>query len=212
MKIKNEKAIFDLYVEKDTEIRQVLKEPFIQENDGRVWASEGHILIMINRECVTGEYKPKGIGKNIPVREYNTDIPFKVSDLRDALDRCPKEDEVLVTYKKTTCPECDGTGEIEAEYLAEYDGMYYTISGECPICDGSGGINEKVRTPTGRIIPKKDSLIKLGRGYFSWCYIETIIKTCEMLDIKQIRLVRTHETEMSILELSKDIRFSPIIK
>ena len=79
MKLNNEKEIFDLYVEKDTDLRQTLKEPFIQENDGRVWASEGHILIMVNQECVSGEYKTQDLGSKIPVREYNCDCPFSVS-------------------------------------------------------------------------------------------------------------------------------------
>lgn len=76
---------------------------------------------------------------------------------------------------------------------------------KCPICDGYGEIDKEVRTPTGKKIPQKDSIIKLGKGYFQWHFFRTIIKACKMLDIKQIRLVRTYETEMSILELSKDI-------
>lgn len=99
MKIKNEKDIFDLYVEKDNDLRDTLKTPFIQESDGRVWASEGHILIMVNQECISGEYKTLDLGSKIHVREYNCDYPLSVSDLQDALDRCPQEDEILITYK-----------------------------------------------------------------------------------------------------------------
>ena len=205
MKIKNEKEIFDLYVEDEYALRDTLKTPFIQENDGRVWASEGHIVIMVNQECVSGEYKTQDLGSKIPVRDYNCDFPLSISDLQNALDRCPQEDEVLITYKEVKCPECDGTGEVEAEYRADYDDEDYEIVGSCPICDGSGTIDEEVRTPTGKKIPQEDSIIKLGKGYFKWHHFRTIIKTCKMLDIKQIRLVRTHETEMSILELSKDI-------
>lgn len=205
MKIKNEKEIFDLYVEDEYALRDTLKTPFIQESDGRVWASEGHIVIMVNRECISGEYKTQDLGSKIPVRDYNCDFPLSISDLQDALDRCPQEDEVLITYKEVKCPECDGTGEVEAEYRADYDDEDYEIVGSCPICDGSGKIDEEVRTPTGKKIPQEDSIIKLGKGYFKWHHFRTIIKTCKMLDIKQIRLVRTHETEMSILELSKDI-------
>ena len=205
MKIKNEKEIFDLYVEDEYALRDTLKTPFIQESDGRVWASEGHIVIMVNRECVSGEYKTQDLGSKIPVRDYNCDFPLSISDLQDALDRCPQEDEVIITYKEVKCPECDGTGEVEAEYRADYDDEDYEIVGSCPICDGSGKIDEEVRTPTGKKIPQEDSIIKLGKGYFKWHHFRIIIKTCKMLDIKQIRLVRTHEREMSILELSKDI-------
>ena len=202
MKIKNEKEIFDLYL---TSMRECLQKPFIQENDDRVWTSEGHIVIMVNKKCVSGEYKSLDIGSKLPVRDYNCDFPLSISDLQDALDRCPQEDEVIITKKEVKCTECDGYGEVDADYHADSDGKYYTISGTCPICDGEGTIEEEEREPTGKKIPQGDSNIKLGKGIFRWHYFRTIIKTCEMLDIKQIRLVRTHETEMSILELSKDI-------
>lgn len=205
MKIKNEKEIFDLYVEDEYALRDTLKTPFIQENDGRIWASEGHIVIMVNQECVSGEYKTQDLGSKIPVRDYNCDFPLSISDLQDALDRCPQEPEMKIKYNVVQCPECDGDGEVDTDYYADSDGEYYTISGTCPICDGEGTIEEEEKEPTGNMIPKEDSIIKLGKGYFKWHHFRTIIKTCKMLDIKQIRLVRTHETEMSILELSKDI-------
>ena len=152
MKIKNEKEIFDLYIEDEYALRDTLKTPFIQESDGRVWASEGHIVIMVNQECVSGEYKTQDLGSKIPVRDYNCDFPLSISDLQNALDRCPQEDEVLITYKEVKYPECDGTGDVEADYYADSDGEYYTISGTCPICDGEGTIEEEEREPTGNMI------------------------------------------------------------
>jgi hypothetical protein len=205
MKIKNEKEIFDLYVEDENALRDTLKTPFIQENDGRVWASEGHILIMVNSECVSGKYEIRDLGSKVPVREYNCDEPLLVSDLQDALKRCPQEPEMKIKYKVVQCPECDGDGEVDADYYADSDGEYYTISGTCPICDGEGTIEEEEREPTGKKVPKEDSIIKLGKGYFKWHHFKTVIKTCELLDIKQMRLVRTHKNELSIIELSKDI-------
>lgn len=205
MKLKNEKEIFGLFVEDENGLHETLKAPFIQESDGRVWASDGYIMIMVNPECISGKYETRGIGSKTPVRDYNCDKPLLVSDLQDALNRCPQEDEVIITYKEVKCPECDGNGYIEADYYADSDGKYYNISAICPICDGSGEIDEEVRTPTGKKVPKEDSIIKLGKGHFKWHRFRTIIKTCKLLDIKQIRLVRTHETGVSILELSKDI-------
>lgn len=205
MKIKNENEIFDLYVEGENALRDTLKTPFIQENDGRVWASDGHILIMVNSECVSGKYETRNLGSKIPVREYNCDESLLVSDLQDALKRCPQEPEMKIKYNVVQCPECDGDGEVDADYYADSDGEYYTISGTCPICDGEGTIEEEEREPTGNMIPKEDSIIKFGKGYFKWWYIDTIIETCEILKIEKIKLVRTSIFELSIIELSRDI-------
>ena len=76
---------------------------------------------------------------------------------------------------------------------------------DCPICDGKGTIEEEVMKPTGNMIPKEDSLIKLGKTYFKWYYIDTIIKTCKILKIEKIKLVRTDCSWMNIFELSSDI-------
>ncbi len=205
MKIKNEKEILGLYVSDDI-LRQKLKNPFIEKNDGRVWASNSYILIMVNKECVSEKYVTRDAGNKIPVRDYNCDFHLSVSSLQNAIDRCPQEPEVEYTYIEKECPECGGTGEVEADYFANYDNEDYTISVDCPICDGLGKIKEEeVSAQTGKMIPKEDSIIKIGEGYFKWIFIDTIIETCKKLRIEELRLIRTHNKELNIIELSKDI-------
>ena len=206
MLINNEKEIFDLFVADEDDVRfSTFGNPFIQENDGRVWATDGHMLIMVNPQCVSGKYETRTLGSRLPVREYNCDEPLFVSNLRDAIKRCPQEPEVIIKYNEVRCPECDGEGEVESDYRAHSDGDYYVISGTCPICDGEGTIEEEEREPTGNMIPTEDSIIKFGKGYFNWQYINIIIKTCEMLGIEMIKLVRTSISDIIIIELSKDI-------
>lgn len=206
MKIKNEKEIFDLFVDDEDSMRDVLKTPFIPEHDGRVWAADGFVLIMVNPDCVSGKYETVDFGRNLPVREYNCDKPLLVSDLQDALKRCPQEPEMKTKRKKVVrCPECDGTGRVTACYEADYDDHLYDIDVDCPICDGEGTIEEEVKEPTGNMIPKEGSLIKLGKTYFKWYYIDTIIETCKILKIEKIKLVRTDCSWINIFELSSDI-------
>lgn len=206
MKIKNEKEIFDLFVDGEDSMRDVLKTPFIPEHDGRVWASDGYVLIMVNPDCVLGKYETTDFGRNLPVREYNCDKPLLVSDLQDALTRCPQEPEMKTKRKKVVrCPECDGTGRVTACYEAEYDDHLYDIDVDCPICDGEGTIEEEVKEPTGNSFPSEDSIIKLGKGYFRCRRIDKIIKACEMLKIDIIKLVRTDCSFPSTFELDKDI-------
>ena len=205
MKIKNENEILGLFVEEENGLRYNLKTPFIDKNDGRVWATDGHVLIMVNSECVSGKYETRDLGSKIPVREYNCDESLLVSDLEDAIKKCPQEPEMKIKHNVVQCPECNGEGEIHAAYYADSDGEFYTVSATCPICDGEGTIEEEEREPTGNMIPKDDSLIKFGEGYFNWRLINSIIETCEISKIEKIRLVRTSISELSIVELSKDI-------
>ena len=208
MKIKNEKEIFDLFVEDEDGLRYKLKTPFVDKYDSRVWATDGHKLIMVNPECVSGKYETRDMGGKIPVRDYNWDESLLVSDLQDALKRCPQEPEMRIKYNVVQCPECNGSGEVDVEYYADSDGKYYTISGTCPICDGEGTIEEEEKEPTGNMIPKEDILIKFGEGYFKWRLINSIIEACEKLKIEKIRLVRTSISTLSIVELSKDIHIA----
>lgn len=208
MKIKNEKEIFDLFVEDEDGLRYNLMTPFVDKNDGRVWATDAYIMIMVNPNCVSDKYETKDLGSKIPVREYNCDESLLVSDLQNAINRCPQETEMKIKYNVVQCPECNGYGEVDVEYYADSDGKYYTISGTCPICDGDGTIQEEEREPTGNMIPKEDSLIKFGKGYFKWYYIDTIIEVCKKLKIEKIKLVRTSISELSLIELSRDIHIA----
>lgn len=198
MKIKNEKEIFDLFVNKYILFKKdFLHTPFIQKGDGRVLATDGHIMIMVNSECVSGTYETRDYHSDIiPARDYNCDKPLLVSDLRDALKRCPQVKQ---------CPECNGDGIVAVDYCAVNNGRHYTISCCCPFCNGEGVIEKRRGEPAGKMIPKKGSFIKFGKGYFAWYHIDKIIKACEMLEIEKIKLVRTDYTWMSIIELSRDV-------
>ena len=205
MKIKNEKELFALYVKEDA-FRPILSAPFIQKTDGRVWASDSTMLILVNKACVRRKYETTTlIGNDLKVRDYNTDIPLTVSQLQAALDRCPQVPEMKVSYNYIKCPECGGKGHVDVEYLADYDGKMYDLEAVCPICDGEGSIERKDKVPTGRTVPHDDWHIRLGEGNFLWPRIDTVIKTCRLLGIENLRLLRTDYREMSIIELSEDI-------
>ena len=106
MKIKNENEILGLFVEEENSLRYNLKTPFIDKNDGRVWATDGHVLIMVNSECVSGKYETRDLGSKIPVREYNCDESLLISDLQDAIKKCPQEPEMKIKYNVVQCSEC----------------------------------------------------------------------------------------------------------
>lgn len=203
--IKNEQELFDLFVEEKNSMRPTLETPFIEEYDKRVWASEGHILIMVNKECVTGEYEIRKMGNTLPVWDFNCNYDIPISELEKVIEKCPKEPEVLISYKEKKCPECDGEGEVEVEYYAHSDNKYHDISGKCPICGGLGTINEEIKTKIGKMIMKEDSVIEIKGGYLKSIYIKTLIKACKMLDIDSVKLLRVSHNYINIFALNDDI-------
>ena len=206
MKIKNEKEIFDLFVADKDEFRDILKTPFINEDDGRVWATDGYVLIAVKPDCVSRKYETSDFGRGMHLGVTNCDELLSVSALQDALKRCPQEPEMKIKSVKTVrCPECEGTGMVTASYEADYDDHVYEIEVDCPICDGEGTIEEEVKEPTGNSFPTIDSIIKLGKAYFRCFRIDKIVKACEMLKIEIIKLVRTSIVGPSTFELDKDI-------
>lgn len=206
MKIKKEKELFDLFVEKDG-FRESLQTPFVDKTDGRVWASDGYILIMVNPKCISRKYDTRDMSKGkMNVCDYNCDHIVDVADMENAIDRLPKCPEVIT--KKTECPECHGTGYVYTTYTASSNGKWYDdLKTECPVCDGIGELDRE-ETHTGRMVPKYDSSIKIGEGSFMFRKIETVIDACKKLGVTQIRLIRTCRKGMSVFALSDDVHIA----
>ena len=203
MKIENEKELFDLFVEKDNDLREKFKKPFVDGRDKRVWATDGHLLLMVNPDCVSGEYDVQHLNSGPNVTDYNCNYEIPVKELVDAIDRCQKAEQVMVSYNEKTCPECDGKGTVYADYHANYDNNYYDLEVDCPICEGSGVIDEEKETKTGKVMPQEDSVIKMGECYFFNKYIQRIVKACELLKVEKVVLKRTHRKTHSTIMLDE---------
>ena len=202
MKIKNEKELFDLFVEKYASFRNKLKTPFLEK--GMVCASDGHLLIMINKECLLGDYEEKSIIGDLPVNDYNSDFPISVQAFEQAIDRCPKE-EVAVSGEDEDCPECNGYGKVRAEYTTETDGVTYYTEMDCPVCNGTGYAQDGTGGTYQKVV-KKHSLIKIGEGFFYAKHIVRFVKACKLLQVENVRMVRNSEESICIFALNDDVR------
>lgn len=205
MKIEKEKELFDMFVEKDNPLRTKFNKPFIDGTDRRVWATDGHLLLMVSPECVSDEYKVMHLKDKLNVKDYTCKHEISVKELEEAIEKCPKEEQVIISYKEKTCPECDGKGTVDADYRADYDNNYYELEADCPICGGEGTIEEEIETKTGKVKPQEDSVIRIGEGYFFNRYIQLIIKACEILSIDKICMLKNHRTAMSLFALNDDV-------
>lgn len=114
------------------EYRENIEMPFRQ--DGRICATDGHMLIRIAEGLCEGEYtdKPNGlkaVNTNAVMPEPNMCETVTAKAIERALEKTPEE-------KNRECPECGG-GTVDYRYCdRHYD--YHTMEGDCPLCDGTG--------------------------------------------------------------------------
>lgn len=103
MKIKNEKELLGLFVEKD--YRERFTRPFLNEyyDVPKVWATNRQVLIVVRKDCLTGEY-PKENAQIRGLEERNFYSVVTKQALQDALGKCEQVEEA-VTGKMIANPE-----------------------------------------------------------------------------------------------------------
>lgn len=104
MKIKNEKELLGLFVEKD--YRERFTRPFLNEyyDVPKVWATNRQVLIVVRKDCLTGEY-PKENAQIRGLEERNFYSVVTKQALQDALCKCEQVEEEVVTGKMIANPE-----------------------------------------------------------------------------------------------------------
>ena len=82
-----------------------------------------------------------------------------------------------VIFDEIDCPECDGSGEVEADYSG------VKVAAECPECNGIGVVEKK--TETGNLIYdtiKRVPVVKILNTTISVEYLEKISKVSKLLN------------------------------
>ena len=203
-KIKNEKELLDLFVCKN-DYPQKLTRPF--ENlyyEGKVWASEGHLLLVIDKECLSEEYeKDKLHLPEIKERNINTVVTKKA--IQEAFSKCEQVEEEVTIGKNADCEECDGSGYVDWEYTTRGGKVYYEED-ECPVCKGSGYSEEAISKKTGKKIADPDAPMKIDTmGVFSR-YVQIVLKTMDLLEVDEIRHVFTSDKEPNLYLIADGIK------
>jgi hypothetical protein len=152
--MKNENELLHLFIGGgNTQIADKLKEPFLSH--GRVYGTNGHVAVIIDKELCEGEYEEKNRAIEMP--------PFKGTNLltraqlKAFLDNSPMEPEMKMAGEDVECPICNGVGEVEWQYTTwkpHYE--HWEQMMECPSCHGSGYESEAGLEPTGAMIYDKN--------------------------------------------------------
>lgn len=169
MKIKNEKELFELVCDTDAENAKCHK-PFLNKEDGNVWATEGRILLIISPERLEQKYAEDSLKVTSCVWEIAPKV-VRLKSIEKALRDCPQVEKTI----STKCDECGGSGEVWWTYKDKH-GKHHDKDWDCPICYGEG-IKSRY---TGQLHADPYVLIKLGAAYFRAKYIEKL-KSCMQL-------------------------------
>lgn len=107
-----------------------MEKPFVFQ--GKTYATDGYLLVRVEEELEGvspySEFPFEAIQENFnkPLREPLNLKQFESEEIREQCNHCGG------TGKVTTCPECEGSGEIEL------DSGYNFYSVECQTCGGTG--------------------------------------------------------------------------
>jgi len=176
--MKNERELLMLFYDSDN-CREVLRHPFLQ--DGKVCATDGHVLIRIDSSLCEGSYDEKPGGLKPPrtasvVPAATTDIAVTRQQIEWALEQAPEE-------RNRQCPECKGSGDVTWEYRDRHYNIH-RMEETCPVCDGSGTIDGYTVIKYQFIFCDK-----------ALCYhaVKTLLAAMSWLDIDTIRLINAYK-------------------
>lgn len=171
MKIKNEKELFEFVCNKEGFSPKYHK-PFLNKEDGNVWATDGRILLIISPERLEQKYMEDSLKVAAYVWESAPKV-VRLESIERALQDCPQVEKTTTTI----CDECDGDGELWWTYKDKH-GERHDKDGDCPICYGEG-IKSR---GTGQFHADPYSILKLGEAYFRAEYIEKLKRCMRLLD------------------------------
>lgn len=189
MKIKNEKELFELVCDTATATAKYHK-PFLNNEDGNVWATDGRILLIIKPERLEQKYAEDSLKVTAYAWESTPKV-VRLEALEKALQKCPK---VEITTNEI-CKECGGIGYVRWIYQGA-DYTQYEENFECPVCHA-----DYIERGTGKFHTDPHSIIKLGEAYFLAEYIEKLKRCMQFLDQEKAVLTTNSQLGVTTFEL-----------
>ena len=213
MKIKNEKEALQAFCASNDDFRPVLNHPYVNEERNEVWASDAHMLLMVDLKLVRRKYKPSDFGKSLTIPEKNSDTIVTLKDIEAAFKRFKLIPEMVDEEgDECECPACGGDGEVEWEFTDD-DGNTYYMDAECPVCEGSGEAVEHHKVPTGKMLSPKDAMFVIDDVRFPAYYMMKAVEGLHLLGCKELRHVVTSKDSANLFDVQDGIRllFMPCV-
>ena len=188
-KFKNEAELLATFSNPNYPGCEQYRHPFLNERNGQVWATDGHVLISVAPHRLSGDYPKLKLGDPVGFAVHTCDMTVTMSMLEETLASVPKIKEQIEVQPARECEECDGTGEVMWEYT---DGglRVHQMEAVCPVCDGKGIFEKAVYKETGRTIPDQKARIEVGNAIILVRDIQRMVSAMEFFHADSVRLVR----------------------
>ena len=187
MKLKNEKEALQMFCDKENGLRPLMTKPFKNERDeGRVWATDGHVLLIVDPKLTRCKYETGRLG--LPTfNDDNCDNLITFDRIEEAFAKFELVPEMKIEKgEDIECEECEGTGEVEWEFTDSHGHTYYETH-DCPCCDGSGEKAEQKKVPTGRMILPKFALFDFDGATFDASIIMRAVEALRKMGFTEMR-------------------------
>ena len=205
MRIKNEKELLELFVEKVDPEREMLTRPFLNvKYPPQVWATNRYLLLVVKKDCLTSEY-PEGKLSMPNMEERNFYSVVTKQALQNALGKCEQVEEEVVTGKYEKCDECCGSGEVEWEYIDKHRSIHYEYH-DCPVCNGTGHSEEPRRRKTGKMTADPESFVRIDAMAAKVSMVQIVVKAMELLGINEIYHYVNGNMKPNLFVIDNDIK------
>ena len=197
--------IFDLFVKKyPIPMNDWMTEPFINETDGNVWATDGAAAVIVVMDVADLQYnkleKKLAMPCELPTEKH---IHLLSDQIRETVEKCPKDE--IMEEKEVKCKECDGTGTVLWEYDASTNNERYEHEYECPVCEGDGYTYKEVGT--GKFEPARKSGVRIGEAVFSAWQLDRILKTMDIIGVCTIDIIsEPHRSRATMFRIDNRIK------
>lgn len=181
----NEEELLSLFYDKENYMRPIMSAPYLK--NGYVCATEGHILIRIKAETLSGEYNEIE-SLNILWPADTCNFIISLQEIETALSSIPQVEEEKQIGKDIECEECEGVGLVEWRYEDKSGRCHYDDC-DCPICDGSGYESRARYEKTGRMIPDEKCHIAVRDSVLRVRCISTLMQAMRIIGVDEVRCV-----------------------
>lgn len=202
-KFKNEAELLATFSNPNYPGCEQYRHPFLNERNGQVWATDGHVLISVAPHRLSGDYPTLKLGEPDGFTIHTCDLTVTMSMLEKTLASVPQIKEQIEEKPAIKCEECNGTGEV----LWEYRSLLRTHHMEhiCPVCDGIGIFEKAVYKETGRTVPDPKARILVGKATLQARDIQRLVNAMKFFGADSVRLLRDEEERPTKWVIDQDI-------